>query len=83
MEVKLDQDWGIIGYIPVHKIPKFTVAMRRGELRYVELKGRPQMELHPKYTAGLAVSIIAVKHNKWDNDDTDHPRYNKDLTHLV
>ena len=45
VEVHLDQDWHIIGYIPVPKIKKFTKAIRRGELRYVELKDRPQMEL--------------------------------------
>ena len=82
VEVHLDQDWHIIGYIPVPKIKKFTKAIRRGELRYVELKDHPQMELHPIHAAGLTVSIIAVKKCKWDSDDS-NPQYNADLTHLV
>ena len=81
VECKIANDWRIIGYIPKHKIPKFTLCLRRKELVSVKFLKRPQMELHPYYTAGLTFSIVAVKVGRWYKDVTNYT-YRCDLSNL-
>ena len=77
-EVYFDNEWLIIGYCSVKKIPKLNKAMKRNQLRTLILTFVKREWIHWKASFCFHACVTVVKRGKWDKDELNN-HYNSVL----
>ena len=78
-EVLYFNPWHVIGYCSVEKIPKLTIAIRRGELSSCKLKYVKRKWIQPINAFRYYAAVCVTKEGQWDRNDPKN-KYNSVLT---